>query len=473
MIFEKYKYLPGILYLTFGLIQIQAKPPIDYLRNDSLQYYSGNAFVQTRDSLFLQTYNPEYERLLDKADRAFRIGLLKRAKKFYNQAATINPNSVYIRYRLREIQNRTNNFNSFILYFNFDKPDLLIRSLTFFILFFVASMLVILLFILFNRGRMEAIEQRKQTLREQYQGLLVDYLFSTDNANTIPAEIGKIATSLFNRKILIDQMIDLSINLTGSAKEKLRSLFLALKLDKDSIRKAYSFKWHLKIKGFRELAFMDITDVNEEIIKCLHSKNDILRMEAQLALVRLNHNDSFGFLDHLEKPFTLWEQLTVYETIMFHNLPIPKFDPWLYSKNKTIVLFALRMIDIFKQGEAYPTLFWLLVNEDAEIRNMTIRTIGNLKIKEALPHLKRLYKTEVYVNYLAIVQAISKMPDESILNFLKLVIDKEEDVQLQIEAAMAINNMGALGRQTLQKLMDSDYKNYQIIIKHVLDKRIN
>jgi hypothetical protein len=71
------------------------------------------------------------------------------------------------------------------------------------------------------------------------------------------------------------------------------------------------------------------------------------------------------------------------------------------------------------------------------------------------------------------VQAISKMPDESVLNFLKLVIDKEEDVQLQIEAAMAINNLGILGRQTLQKLMDSDYKNYQIIIKHVLDKRIN
>ena len=53
------------------------------------------------------------------------------------------------------------------------------------------------------------------------------------------------------------------------------------------------------------------------------------------------------------------------------------------------------------------------------------------------------------------------------------MIDKEEDVHLQIEAAMAINNMGTVNRQTLQKLMDSDYKNYQIIIKHVLDKRIN
>ena len=68
---------------------------------------------------------------------------------------------------------------------------------------------------------------------------------------------------------------------------------------------------------------------------------------------------------------------------------------------------------------------------------------------------------------------MAKMPDESVLNFLKLVLDKEEDVQLQIEAAMAINNLGDLGKAELQKLMNSDYKNYQIIIKHVLDKRIN
>jgi hypothetical protein len=320
---------------------------------------------------------------------------------------------------------------------------------------------------------MDVVALRKQKHREIYQGLLVDYLFAQDNMDNIPVELKNISSSSFSRTIVIDQMIDLSINLMGTAKEKLRHLFLALNLHKDSIKKTYSRKWHIKIKGFRELAFMDITEANEQIIKCLGSKNEILRMESQLALVRLNHGDSFGFLDHLEKPFTIWEQLNVYETIMFHNLPIPQFDRWLYSKNRTIVLFALRMIDVFKQRDAYSTLFWLLVNEDPEIRNLTIHTIGNLKIKEALPHLKRLYKSENYVNCLAIIRAIGKMPDDSVLNFLKLVIDKEEDVQLQIDSTMAINNMGESGQLALEKLMQSDYKNYQIIIKHVLDKRIN
>ena len=465
MNFRLYRYLPGLFFLTILIGEVC--PTNSHIKNSKVSHFP------KQDSLLYQPNDPEYERLLDKADRAYRIGMLKRAKKLYTQAAIVNPKSIYIQYRLREIQKRSNNFNNFLLYFNFDKPDLLIRSLTYCILFFISSMLVVLLFILFNRNRMDAVELRKQKQREKYQGLLVDYLFATDNVDSIPSELKKISTSSFNRIIVIDQMIDLSINLMGTAKEKLRYLFLALSLDKDSIRKAYSHKWHIKIKGFRELAFMDITEANEQITRCLGSKNDILRMEAQLALVRLNHGDSFGFLDYLEKPFTIWEQLNVYETIMFHNLPIPQFDRWLYSKNRTVVLFALRMIDVFKQRDSYGTLFWLLVNDDPEIRNLTIHTIGNLKIKEALPHLKRLYKSENYLNCLAIVKAIGKMPDDSVLNFLKLVIDKEEDVQLQIDSTMAINNMGEIGHQALEKLMQSDYKNYQIIIKHVLDKRIN
>ena len=438
------------------------------LSDDSTSILSANSLTDT----IITDYGKEYNRYLDKADNAFRIGFFKRAQKFYLKAAEINPNSLYILYHLREIENRKFQFRNIVFYLNFDKPVVLIKVLIYLILFFIVSMIVVLLMILAHRERSDNIEKRKENLKEAYQELLVDHLFTEGNKDSVPADIAKISQSAFSRKILIDQMIDLSVNLSGEAKEKLRNLYYSLDLHKDSLKKAYNRRWHIKVKGFRELAFMNITDANGEIIRCLTSKNEIVRMEAQLALVRLNHHNSFGFLDFLEKPFTLWEQLTVYETIMFHNLPVPKFDKWLTLKNKTVVIFALRMIEIFKQKEAYLNLFWLLVNEDPEIRYYTIKVIGNLKIKEAIPHLKRIYKLENYENCRAIIQAIGKMPDESILNFLKLVIDKEDDVQLQIDAAIAINNSGEPGKNALKKLMDSDYKNYQIIVKHVLDKRI-
>lgn len=427
------------------------------------------------DSIFYNeyiNYGSLYNKFLDKADNAYKLGFFKRARKYYLKAAEINPNSLYIQYHLREIEYHKFQFRNVVFYMNFDKPDYLIKVLIFLVLFFTGSMVIVLIFILIHRERLDTIEKRKQNLKEIYQELLVDFLFTEGNQVEAPTDLLAISNTTFNRKILIDQMIDLSINLTGEAKEKLRNLYFSLGLDKDSVKKANSKKWHIKVKGFKELAFMNITSANEEIIRCLQSKNEIVKMEAQLALVRLNPDNSFGFLDFLDNPFTLWEQLTVYETIMFHNLPIPKFDKWLISKNKSVVIFSLRMIDIFKQKESYLNLFWMLVNDDPEIRYNTIKVIGNLKIKEAIPHLKRLYKLENYENCRAIIQAIGKMPDESILNFLKLVLDKEDDVQLQIDAAIAINNAGETGKFALKKLLDSDYKNYQIIVKHVLDKRI-
>ncbi|NLN77268.1 MAG: hypothetical protein GX139_13330, partial [Armatimonadetes bacterium] len=73
---------------------------------------------------------------------------------------------------------------------------------------------------------------------------------------------------------------------------------------------------------------------------------------------------------------------------------------------------------------------------------------------------------------LEIIKSMGKMPDLSLLGFLKLVLDKEDDVQLQIEATKAIENNGEEGVKALVKIMKSEYKNYNIIVRHVLDRRI-
>lgn len=358
------------------------------------------------------------------------------------------------------------------LTFDTDQPSLLVRSLMIIIIISISCLIILLIWILVNRNKMRAVQTETEHLMEQFQSLLIDYLFSEHNDDEF-SKIRHIANSPFNRKILINQMIDLSINLSGDAKDKLRALYLKLKLDHDSINKVYDPKWHIQIKGFRELAFMNIVDANDKIKQALKSKNDILRIEAQLALVRLNKNDPFGFLDHLVHPFTLWEQLNVHELITFHSLTVPQFSRWTVSPNKTVVIFALRMIQVFKQQEASPAVIETLHHPDEDIRHMAIAVCGEIQLRETLPHLKHMYKNENYRNCLAIIQAMGKMPDEMMLGFLKLVLDKEEDVQLQIEAAMAINKMGETGIAALVKLMKSEYKNYQIIIRHVLDKRIN
>jgi hypothetical protein len=277
---------------------------------------------------------------------------------------------------------------------------------------------------------------------------------------------------MFRRQVLIDQMIDLAANLKGNDEKKLRDLYKKLGLDKDSIGRAYDYRWHKKIKGFRELSFMNIKDANDAIYSALNSPNEILRMEAQIALVSLSEDNPLEFLSHLTRPFSLWEQITLYELLLQHELKVPAFKKWLTSPNPTVVMFALRMIREYKQKDAEDDLREMLNHHSADVRHLAVQVAGALDMRSTLEPMKKMYKNQEYRTCLEIVRSMGNMPELSMMGFLKLVLDKEDDVQLQIEAVKAIENNGEEGVKTLVKLMKSEYKNYNIIVRHVLDRRI-
>jgi hypothetical protein len=332
----------------------------------------------------------------------------------------------------------------------------------------IATMLILLVIILLNRNRMEREERLKDFLLEKYQGLIIDYLFGSAK----PDDFRPIASDNYRRQVLIDQMIDVSINLKGEEAKKLLGLYKHLGLDRDSINRAYDFRWHKKIKGFRELAFMNIKDANDAIYKVLNSSNEILRMEAQIALVRLSDENPFEFLSHLARPFSLYEQITLHELMVQHEIKPPSFIKWLSSSNDTVVMFALRMIREFKQKDGETGVNDMLTHGSPSVRWLAVQVAGDMGLLSTLETMKRMYKNQEYNICLEIVKSMGKMPDISMLGFLKLVLDKEDDVQLQIEATKAIENMGEEGVKTLVKLMKSEYKNYNIIVRHVLDRRI-
>lgn len=350
----------------------------------------------------------------------------------------------------------------------FGKSFALVNALIVTIILSIATMFIMLFIILLNRAKMEREENLKQYLAETYQGMIIDYLFTGSS----PDKFRPIASDTYRRQALIDQMIDVSINLKGDAEEKLCSLYLYLGLDHDSIRRAHDFRWHKKIKGFRELAFMNIKAANEEIYKALNSRNEILRMEAQIALVRLSDGDPFEFLFNLKRPFSLWEQITLHELIVQHDIPVPPFNKFLRAENPTIVMFALRMIREFKQRDAEDEVREIMEHTSPEVRRLSVEIAGDLEMRSTLDVMKRMYKSQDYHTCVEIIRAMAKMPDPSLMGFLKLVLDKEDDVQLQIEATKAIENNGEEGVRTLVKLMKSEYKNYNIIVRHVLDRRI-
>ncbi len=351
----------------------------------------------------------------------------------------------------------------------FGESFALVNALIITILISIFTMITLLIIILMNRRRMEKEEKLHRYLMEKYQSLIVDFLYGT----AAPEEFRAIASDNYRRQVLIDQMIDVSVNLKGEEGNKLIGLYKFLGLDRDSLARARDFRWHKKVKGFRELAYMNIKDANDSIIKALNSSNEILRMEAQIALVRLSENGHFDFLAQLKRPFSLWEQITLHDLIIQHNIPVPSFNKWLISENDTVVIFSLRMIKEFKQTEAEEDITKCLLHKSSEVRLLAVQVAGDLRLSSTLEIMKKMYKNQDYKTCLEIVKSMGKMPDNSMLGFLKLVLDKEDDVQLQIEATKSIEKMGEEGVKALVKIMKSEYKNYNIIVRHVLDKRIN
>jgi HEAT repeat protein len=138
-----------------------------------------------------------------------------------------------------------------------------------------------------------------------------------------------------------------------------------------------------------------------------------------------------------------------------------------------VITFALRMIREFKQKESEDNVRETLFHPDPSVRYLAVEVAGDLDMRSTLETMKHMYKNQEYKICLAIIKSMGKMPDVSMMGFLKLVLDKEDDIQLQIEATKAIRNNGEEGVKELVKLMESEYKNYSIIIKHVIDKRIS
>ena len=236
------------------------------------------------------------------------------------------------------IQESSNFFkrNTANLSTRFKKSALLVTILYMVIIYSIITLITLLTIILLNRRRLEREEVLKDYLLEKYQQLLMNYLFEEEKRETAFKELSRIADNRINRQMLIDQMIDLSVNLKGEIKEDIQELFLRLGLKRDSLEKAYSRKWHQNVKGYRELAYMNIRDANEKIAKSLNSNNEILRMEAQIAMVRLSDGNPYEFLHLIKKPLSLWEQVTLHELQIQHNLEIPDYKQWFGSANKSV-----------------------------------------------------------------------------------------------------------------------------------------
>ena len=338
------------------------------------------------------------------------------------------------------------------------------------ILIFFVSLIILLPTILISKLYLAYQKTKYNKIYVEYSQDVIAYLIGNKEAGDI-CERNKLKTSRFHRNVMIDVLMAIDKAENKAVSDKIRALYMDLKLNQESIRKLDKFSWNKKIFGIRELSHMRVKSENQKIISFQQKNNDILRIESQMGLIKLLPFVPFAFLDSQEKPFTVWEQVNVFDLIRKNRIEIPEFHLWLDHWNDSVVMFCLDMIRVLKQKHAVPKVLELINHDNDFVKGKVIKTLIDLESYEAITKLKEMYYLEELPNQLNILRSIGQLRMESEINFLEDKL-KNGEFKIRMEACKSIAKIGESGQARLNALSINADEELKRIINHVLDPRI-
>jgi hypothetical protein len=349
--------------------------------------------------------------------------------------------------------------------------DFVSKFITLLILYFLVNIIIVTSIVFISRIRKVRKENKIRKIEEEFQNLLAQFLFDELSEKEAYDKLNSVRGK-FRRNILIEELMKLSKDLSGEVLDKLKSLYFSIGLDKDSFDKLENRRWFVKVKGLRELTRMKTYSAKPEIEKYLNSKNSILRAEAQLALIELNEEDPYYFLDKLEQTFLPWEQLNVHVMMQRYSYEIPDFSRWLMSENESVVLFAIEMIRVHKQIMNAPKIIRFFNHPNPLLKEAAIITAGELGYIEVVPELMKVYNDVENEYKVIILRAMQRLADDDNKDFLKGILDSDAPQHIKLDAAKAMFAIGIKGQIELKQYAQSNDEELIAIVKHVFDERI-
>lgn len=285
--------------------------------------------------------------------------------------------------------------------------------------------------------RKKEIESLK--FRNDYEAMLIEYLYAGDDNGQISAAQQSIILKLkeditvrSKRKIIISVLYNLMNEVSGEISEAIITLYYETGLIECALTRLKNKKWHIIAKGIGELTRFQIEEVQDDIIKFLKHHNREVRKEAHLYLVNLFRFKGLSFLDEIKTPLSEWDQINIIEILQkFDDQQICDIKPWLRSTNDSVVLFALKLAQIYNQFEVKDVLMDLLSHNNKEIRIYVIEVLTHLYGIEAKDKLKANFSElsiEEQISFFGLLEKLVVPSDEPFVE--KHLFHKNFEIQL-------------------------------------------
>jgi len=282
-------------------------------------------------------------------------------------------------------------------------------------------------------------EKEFAIFKKDYEALLIEYLYAEKENEKISKEqqsiILKIKTHVpfkNKRKMLISVLYNLMNEVSGEMADSIKILYYKTGLINYALSRLKNKNWYVIAKGIGELTRFNIEEAYDDVAKFINHPRKEVRNETQLYLVNLFRFEGLSFLNDLKTPLSEWNQVQLLEILhKFDDQQICDIKPWLTSTNNTVVLFALKLAQIYNQFEVKDILIELLSHKEKEIRICAIEVLTNLYGIEAKEMLKTNFNESSLEEQLCFFQMLEKLVVPSDEPFIeKHLFHKDFEIQL-------------------------------------------
>ena len=303
-------------------------------------------------------------------------------------------------------------------------------------------------FVFIFRNRLSAKATKVARQKTILAPIISNFLFYETDATKeenyeyikLKIEIRDLLKIPFNRLVLTEILLDLKKDLSGDSRNRIFKLYQDLELHLDAFNKLRSWRWEVVSKGILELTQMRVLAAYGFIKKFINDKRGVVRKQAQIATVTLKHEGISYFLDTTRYGISEWQQLKLLDVLRnFEDFTPPRFKAWLTSKNKDVVLFALRLIKHYNQNDANKSLIELVKHKNDQIKSEAIQCIKDFGVFESVYTLKSVFRNcrvDIKLQILDTISSIGKAED---IEFLQTIVNKESNFLVKSKAISTIN----------------------------------
>lgn len=281
-------------------------------------------------------------------------------------------------------------------------PNRFLEIATIFLSLLIISVIILILFYLLQKAK---LKQRQLSFQKKFNDLISEIAICESeeelNGVFINGDYQKIFDQYqrkqVDRNFMIDELARICKEFSGVARTNIHWLFQKTSLKSDLLKQLKDKRWYVVAKTIQQIAYLQLKDLLPNIFLLANHNDDLVRMEAQIATVKLVGFDGLRFLNVICYTISEWQQLRLIQELSEHT--IKKFDSienWLRSKNSSVVEFALRLVGIYQRYEFYDHAAQYLSHSSECVTRQAVESLGKINNEKTAESLIAIFPSAAF-----------------------------------------------------------------------------